>query len=93
MPILDDKGLRDETPGEIRRRAANAEHLRGEALVIGRVAHFGEPREQPIAKHGYFAGRSRPKPARSCGDSEIGSRPPIDASPAIARTAARSAES
>ena len=49
--ILDDEGLRDEAAGEIGRRAADAEHLGSQTLVIGRGSHFGESREQLVAEH------------------------------------------
>src|SRR6185295_5515673 len=52
--ILEDERLRDQPPGELGRRAADPEDLGGEALMVGRSAHLGEPCNQPVAKHGSF---------------------------------------
>ena len=54
--ILEHQRLRDEPARELGRRAADAEHLGGEPLMVGRVAHLGEPGEQAVTKH--TAGRS-----------------------------------
>ena len=49
-PILEHERLRDEPPRELRRGAANAEDLGRQALMIRRVAHLSEPRQQCVAK-------------------------------------------
>jgi len=45
VSIFEDERLRDQASCELRRRAADAEHVGRQSLMIGRVAHFGEPRE------------------------------------------------
>ena len=59
--ILEHQRLRDEPARELGRRAADAEHLGGEPLMVGRVAHLGEPGEQAVTKHTAVA---RLKPSR-----------------------------
>src|SRR5262249_48671738 len=49
--ILEHQRLRHEAARELGRRAADAEHLRREALMIGGVAHLGEPREESVSQH------------------------------------------
>ena len=45
-----DQRLRDQPARQLGRRIADAEHLRREPLIIGRVAHLVQPCAQPIAK-------------------------------------------
>src|SRR5262245_35805938 len=52
--ILDDHGLRDQTPGKICGRAADAENLSCETLIIrcrSRGGHLRESRGQHISDH------------------------------------------
>ena len=97
--ISEHERLRHQLSGQLRLRAADTEHVGRKLLVVGGVAHLGEAGEQFVSQHlrddlvpsspSQF--RSRPWPALNCGESVIGSRPPMATSPAIARTAARSA--
>ena len=52
LPVADDEGLADEAARERLRRSANAQHFGRQTLVIGRVAHLPEAREQFVPQHG-----------------------------------------
>jgi hypothetical protein len=49
-PILDHQRLRHESLREFGRRAANAEHLGRQSLMIDGVTHLGETGEKAISK-------------------------------------------
>ena len=50
-PILEHECLCDEPPRELRRRAANAQDLRGQNLMIRRVAHLGKAGQEFVSEH------------------------------------------
>src|SRR5207247_4855446 len=58
--VFDDERLSDEATGEIGRRAADAENVGGEALIVGRVADFFQSGDELVTEHVRLRGHSGP---------------------------------